>query len=904
MDIVHFDYVHLPIAINGSRYLLHLYDTYSAYHVVHPIANKPANIIQPIIVGFVQWSLNHGWQVRRLHSDDDTALKGLGTTLQHRGIEFTQSSAYNHNQNGFAERSGGVIIIVMRAIHINSQLPEALWPWVAISAAYILNRRPVQRLNWRTPITQILHMTTSLAPLRILGCKAYVLRKPIPRGDKLSSRVWIGYLVGIHATNMWHVWQPGSNRVRLVRDVQFDENSLYKDTLQDLPQLDVLNPEDETLLQSYEIQPVKMIQFPLILPYKSGPQPPPTLQPTWPTKEITPPPDGSHLQQPTPPDSPEPVNQIQATNLIATPPATPLSPLSILDSIPLLSAFLQAEGRHLKLDPLDLLLISPTIGVFHATRAQINQPLSPPKSWNSLAKHPHTKEFYTAMENELEMLNSRTTWETTNKSLLSPKQEILPLKWVYTYKTDATGTITKYKARLVVRGDLQKSYISREDLYAHTAAMKSFRTLIAITAAKGLILHQLDAIQAFLQSKLGPNEAFYVYPPPGSQTPNNMVYRLLRPLYGLRISPKAWFLDCTAKLRLIGAQPIPEEPCLWIYNSDIYIFFYVDDFLIAAKPSQIYTAKARLMEIFEMHDLGPASQFLGIQITTNDQSITISQDAYIDKLCEDYSVISPRKPPTTPILIPQQQLESYTGTASKDAILAMQRLAGSLLYLALNTRPEIARAVHLLAGHALNPSPAHLTAAKQIIQYAAYWRQYRPTYHQLPNQAISLEAATDASFADAPGRLSTEGYVIFLHGGPIAWACRRQATVATSTTEAELTALSHGVAELIALRRLLRQLGALPVSPVQVLCDNQQTVNIVNNDSPFVPTKLRHIDIQQHWLRSTLHGDGEHSAIKIKWIPTAEMPADGLTKLLPPPKHAEFVKMLKLIPIDDDVNSA
>jgi hypothetical protein len=52
---------------------------------------------------------------------------------------------------------------------------------------------------------------------------------------------------------MWYVWQLGTNRVRLVRDVQFDENSLYKDTLQDLLQLDVLNLEDEILLQSYEI---------------------------------------------------------------------------------------------------------------------------------------------------------------------------------------------------------------------------------------------------------------------------------------------------------------------------------------------------------------------------------------------------------------------------------------------------------------------------------------------------------------------------------------------------------------------------------------------------------------------------------------------------------------------------
>jgi hypothetical protein len=126
MDIIHFDYVHLPIALNGTRYMLHLYDTYSAYHVIYPMATRHAEVLQPIIIGFVKWTLNHGWLVRRLHSDDDPSLKGLGTTLQHRGIKFTQSTAYNHEQNGFGERSGGVIIIVLRSTILHAGLPEAL----------------------------------------------------------------------------------------------------------------------------------------------------------------------------------------------------------------------------------------------------------------------------------------------------------------------------------------------------------------------------------------------------------------------------------------------------------------------------------------------------------------------------------------------------------------------------------------------------------------------------------------------------------------------------------------------------------------------------------------------------------------------------------------------------------
>ena len=55
-------------------------------------------------------------------------------------------------------------------------------------------------------------------------------------------------------------------------------------------------------------------------------------------------------------------------------------------------------------------------------------------------------------------------------------------------------------------------------------------------------------------------------------------------------------------------------------------------------------------------------------------------------------------------------------------------------------------------------------------------------------------------------------------------------------------------------------------------------------------TALRHIDIQQHWLRETVQAN----KLKVAWIPTTEMPADGMTKGLPVQKHQAFVRMLGL----------
>jgi hypothetical protein len=884
MDRIDFDYVTLPLASNGCLYMLHFYDTHSTYHTVYPLINRDAATIQPIVHGVVKWCQNLGFSVRHMHSDNDTAFKGLDQALQHQGIEFTQSTAYNHSQLGFAERAGGVITQVARALHIHAGLPDHLWPWTTSAAVFLLNRRPNARLQWHAAVSVIQGSPANLAPLRVIGCKAYVLRKQIPRRDKLSSRVWIGYLVGIQAINIWHVWNPATNRVRTVRDVIFDEHILYKDTLVDVPQLQQHVPEDEAIIQAHELTPTEINQLSLPLPLHRDPRlPPSNVAPSQPAYH-TPPPDVQLLI--TPPETPA-----IACNHISIPSA-------VLNEPNVISFFIDTQ-RQFKLPEIHAAQQNSDPASFHILGTPT---IKPPTSWRQLATHPHQKHYFMAIQNEITKLESRNTWVPIRKELVKPSQQVLPLKWVFTDKPDQHGQPV-YKARLVVRGDLQRDHISRDDLYAHTAAMKTFRTLIAVCAARGFKIHQLDAIQAFLQSKFEADEHYYIHLPPGYTAEHGDTLRLLRPLYGLRGAPRAWYNHVRTKLLSIGARPIPEDPCLWRYQ-DGYIFFYVDDFLIATPPQSLDATKLDVMALFEMHDLGLANHFLGIQINaTTDGSITLNQDEYINKLMTEFDISPARKPPNTPIRVPASELmASHEGVKSTELILLLQRLVGSLLYLSLNTRPDIAQSVHMLARHIVNPSQIHITAAKQIIQYVNHWRQHRIRYSRHATNTnttteIALYGATDASFADdIPSRHSTEGYVIFLHGGPISWAVRRQSTVSTSTTEAELTSLSHGIQELIALRRLITQMDALPPGPVPVYCDNVTAVKITNNHTSFCATKLRHIDIQQHWLRHTLRKGGQHQDLQVKWVSTQDMPADGLTKLLNASGQTKFVKLLRLIP--------
>jgi hypothetical protein len=64
-------------------------------------------------------------------------------------------------------------------------------------------------------------------------------------------------------------------------------------------------------------------------------------------------------------------------------------------------------------------------------------------------------------------------------------------------------------------------------------------------------------------------------------------------------------------------------------------------------------------------------------------------------------------------------------------------------------------------------------------------------------------------------------------------------------------------------------------------------------ESPKLVTKLKHVDIHQHWLRQEV----EAKHVKIEWISTNEMPADGLTKALPHQKFDTFIKQLGMVDI-------
>ena len=88
----------------------------------------------------------------------------------------------------------------------------------------------------------------------------------------------------------------------------------------------------------------------------------------------------------------------------------------------------------------------------------------------------------------------------------------------------------------------------------------------------------------------------------------------------------------------------------------------------------------------------------------------------------------------------------------------------------------------------------------------------------------------------------------------------------------------------------MKALNLTVPEPLTIKCDNTQTIRLLVDESTKLQTKLRHVDIHSHWLRQEV----QRGSIAVRWVPTKQMMADGLTKALTHANHGDFVAMTGL----------
>ena len=186
-----------------------------------------------------------------------------------------------------------------------------------------------------------------------------------------------------------------------------------------------------------------------------------------------------------------------------------------------------------------------------------------------------------------------------------------------------------------------------------------------------------------------------------------------------------------------------------------------------------------------------------MKITKTSDFIKLDQSAYIREILEKYDYLLhgyEGRTYNTPMEreLKLRKFERLSMNEKQKAYVSefpYQNIVGALLYLALNTRPDISYAVGVLARFNTYPN---FRACKALVRLLIYFRSTPEVGIQFRNDDLNLFAYSDADWAgDLDTRRSTTGYIVYVAGGPIAWQSKLQSTIAVSTMEAEYISVSY-----------------------------------------------------------------------------------------------------------------
>ncbi len=296
---------------------------------------------------------------------------------------------------------------------------------------------------------------------------------------------------------------------------------------------------------------------------------------------------------------------------------------------------------------------------------------------------------------------------------------------------------------------------------------------------------------------------------------------------------------------------------------------YVDDILISDNCLHIKNEiLTKMGKSFKMQVIGDAKWILGMQVSyLQNQNIRIDQEKYLHDILQRFRMEF-AKSVSTPADLTKEETSDTSVGVDHSLYLSM---VGSLLYLSIITRPDIAFAVGKASRKMANPSRSDVTTVHRIFKYLKGTSDYGITYNHAGSNTIEGYSDSDWSGDKSTGR-STSGYIFTLANGGISWMSKQQSAVALSTAEAEYIAASSATQEAMYLQRLGKDLRIDMSNPITLHMDNQAAIAMSKN---LMSTKrTKHINLRMYFVMQGI----EDGHIIPQYISTTEMKADCLTK--------------------------
>ena len=516
--------------------------------------------------------------------------------------------------------------------------------------------------------------------------------------------------------------------------------------------------------------------------------------------------------------------------------------------------------------------------------------------------HPKDKMIWDrAYAEEYNGLVTLDTWEEISEEEATQLQKhknakILPTMTVSVIKKDKHGNPIRAKYCIVALGNLDPFSWEKHDCFAPVLSQHDLRLLINHAVHLQCIPKSGDVSQAFCQSFLPEDELYICKAPPGCPyTSKSAYWKLRKTLYGLKRSPRHWYEKAHDILTKIGLTRCPNSPCLYSGTfipgqPPIYLGLYVDDFVFFSQSPKVetYFQDQFATHVTKVTFTDEIDFFLGIKFDCtrhDDNTVTIhlSQQAFIENLLYTYDmhhdhINAVKSPYRSGYPIDSIPNEAYDDETQSKYTKQLQSIVGSLTWLSMSTRPDLATITNILAKYVKNPSKGHIDAAKRILRYlkgshskgitfSTSDQSHIESFLKFPIAHTPITALCDANWGpqDQSKPLSSRhypdlelfksrsisGFIIIGHG-PIHWMSKRQSLTARSSAEAEIVATDNCTKHLLYLRNIAMDLGIDTIlfpSSTTLYNDNAACVKWSKN----MTTKgLRYIQIRENAVRESV----------------------------------------------------
>jgi hypothetical protein len=201
---------------------------------------------------------------------------------------------------------------------------------------------------------------------------------------------------------------------------------------------------------------------------------------------------------------------------------------------------------------------------------------------------------------------------------------------------------------------------------------------------------------------------------------------------------------------------------------------------------------------------------------------------------------------------------------------------GSLVYIQVCTRPDLAFVTGMLSRYQKNPSISHWNGIKKALRYIQDINGLMLTYERSDN--LEIVGYSDSDFVSCLDTdRSTSGYVFKLTGEAISWGSSKQTVMTSSTMYAEFVACYKAMGQTMWLKKFIPGLRVVDSieRPLKLYCDNEPAMLYAHNNKK---TKtVNHINIRFYVVKEKI----QDQTISLEHISIKKMITNPLIKGLP-----------------------